>query len=137
MRLRNNKHENFAQGVADGLTASRSYRENVSRKPQGNSLHCCASILLSDPKVAQRIEELRKMAGDILEKRLGVRKETLLRFHVDIINDPKEKTWTRQASASALADLAGWTKEREATGSDVVRAIVEAAASAQSNKNEP
>lgn len=65
------------------------YRENVAEP--GSKTNTCmtqASILLSDPKVSERVSELRKMAEEALERRLGWNKEKALTYLVEILETP-------------------------------------------------
>ncbi len=54
------KQEAFCQAIIKGKTQADAYRENYSVKGwKESSIHCCASQLASDTKVAQRLESLR------------------------------------------------------------------------------
>lgn len=52
---------------------------------------CEASTLLSDPKVSQRVAELRKSFREILEHKLGVKQETVARFLLSVLETPVEE----------------------------------------------
>jgi predicted amidohydrolase YtcJ len=55
------KQENFAQLVAKGSTQSEAYRQSYNVTTEdGNTVWSSASQLASDPKVSQRIQELKK-----------------------------------------------------------------------------
>ena len=55
------KQEKFAQGVASGITQADAYRAayNASNM-KVDSVHCKASVLMTDVKIRSRVEELRK-----------------------------------------------------------------------------
>lgn len=55
--LRNIRHERFAQGIAQGMPASRAYIE-AGYKARGNSAEVNAARLLRNAQVAQRLDEL-------------------------------------------------------------------------------
>ncbi len=87
--LKNPKWEKFAQAIANGATGVQAYRDEVAE--EGSKTNTCmtqASILLSDPKIAQRVEELQKLAETTLEKRLGWNKEKALTYLVEILETP-------------------------------------------------
>lgn len=58
------KRDKFAQYVAEGDTYAEAHRKAfpASRKWKLNSLYCESSKLMDDPKVLQRVEELKKDA---------------------------------------------------------------------------
>ena len=58
------KREAFAQAVASGMTQADAYRSAFSVKPvtKPESVQQAASKLMSDPKVASRVDEIRKPA---------------------------------------------------------------------------
>lgn len=90
--LKNQKHENFARGVAEGMSGCASYRAHVADK--GAKTDTCmtnASRLLADAKVELRVEELRTSFRDVLEKKLGIRQETIARFLAAVIETPVEE----------------------------------------------
>ncbi len=60
------KQETFAQEVASGKNQSDAYRAafNVKASSKPSSVNVSASQLMADPKVAQRVAELRKPAAD-------------------------------------------------------------------------
>lgn len=54
------KQEKFAQCIADGMTQADAYRASFAcSKMKDNSIYCEASLLIDNPKVSQRIAELR------------------------------------------------------------------------------
>jgi len=56
------KQEKFAQCVASGMTQADAYRNSfdVRETTKDSSIHVSASKLMDDPKVWQRVEEIRK-----------------------------------------------------------------------------
>ena len=87
--LENQKHEAFAQEVAEGASATTAYRVHIA-VPATRIENCMssASRLMADAKVASRVSELRRDFSFALENRLGVRRETLARFLVSVIETP-------------------------------------------------
>ncbi len=54
------KQETFVQKIIEGMSQADAYRSAYSAKNMGdNAIYREASLLMSNPKVAQRIEELR------------------------------------------------------------------------------
>lgn len=90
--LKNLKHEAFAQAVAEGMSGTAAYRANIA-EPGTLTTTCMveASKLLANPNVSQRVAELRKSFQDVLEKQLGVRRETMARKLLEIIETPTEE----------------------------------------------
>ena len=87
--LENVKHEAFAEAVAEGASATRAYRDNVAEKDSlTGTCMVNASKLMSEAKVAQRVAELRKDFAEVLEAKLGVRRETVARLLLEIIETP-------------------------------------------------
>lgn len=87
--LENPKHEAFCQGIAEGLSATSSYRENVAGN--GTTTDSCMAQscrLMADIKIRSRIAELRKEFGEVLEHSLGIRRETIARHLTAIITTP-------------------------------------------------
>lgn len=90
--LKNPKHEAFAQGLAEGMSGCASYREHVAEPGAlTTTCMCNASQLLADPKVSQRVKELRTNFRDVLENKLGVKQETIARFLVSVLDTPVEE----------------------------------------------
>ncbi len=87
--LENPKHEAFAQAIAEGLSATSAYREHVAEK-ESLTTTCMTqgSRLLADPKIASRVAELRKDFAEVLEHQLGIRRETVARHLVSIMETP-------------------------------------------------
>ncbi len=70
------KQEKFAQCVADGMNQSDAYRAAYSAGAmKDTSINCNASKLLSDAKVKQRVDELRKA---LESKALWTREDSVL-----------------------------------------------------------
>lgn len=86
--LKNQKHEAFAQAVANGSTGVQAYRDEVSDGCTTNSAIQAASRLLADINISSRVEELQKLANFTLEKRLGWNKEKALTYLVEILETP-------------------------------------------------
>ena len=101
--LKNQKHEAFAQAVAEGMSGTAAYRANVAEP--GTKTESCmslASVLLSDLKIASRVAELRTSFREILEKKLGVRQETVARFLLSVMETPVEEVCENSALAQEV-----------------------------------
>jgi hypothetical protein len=86
------QHEAFAQAVAEGKSGTAAYRDTIAAA--GTKTESCmslASVLLSDLKISSRVAELRMSFRDILEKRLGVKQETVARFLISVMETPVEE----------------------------------------------
>jgi len=86
--LENAKYEQFAQLVAFGHTGVQAYRDAVSTECTTKTAMEAASRLLADCKIAARVAELRILADETLEKRLGWTKEKAMRYLVEILETP-------------------------------------------------
>lgn len=87
--LDNPDWENFCQSIAEGSSGAAAYREHIAKL--GTKVNTCmtqASIMLSDPKISQRVSDLRKSFKEVLENKLGVKQETLARHLLSIIETP-------------------------------------------------
>lgn len=87
--LKNPKHEAFAQAIANGSTGVQAYRDNVAEP--GSKTNTCmvqASILLASPNITERVEHLRKLANETLERRLAWNKEKAMRYLVEVLETP-------------------------------------------------
>lgn len=90
--LKNQKHEAFAQAVAEGMSGAGAYRATIAEP--GTKTEACisaASRLLADDNVSLRVAELRMSFREVLEKKLGVRQETIARFLVSVMETPGEE----------------------------------------------
>lgn len=87
--LKNTRHEAFAQAVANGSSGVQAYRAHVAQ--EGSKTSACmtgASILLDDPNVAQRVQELKKKCEQIAEKRFDFTKQKLIGYLLEVIETP-------------------------------------------------
>lgn len=101
--LKNQKWEQFAQAVAEGMSGTAAYRATIAATgTKTESCMCEASTLLSDPKVSQRVAELRTSFREILEKKLGVRQETVARFLLSVMETPVEEVCENSALAQEV-----------------------------------
>lgn len=90
------KQENFAQAIADGMTQADAYRSAyIPKKMSDNAIYRDASVMVSSPKISQRVSELRSA----LEKKA---------------------LWTREMSVKALV-----AAYREGNGAVKVSAVKE------------
>lgn len=91
-QLDNLAHEKFAQAVAEGMSATAAYRAHVAEPGSTTETCMCnSSKLMADTKVKQRVAELRKDFREVLEQQLGVRRETIARKLMEIIETPVEE----------------------------------------------
>ena len=86
--LPNKKHEAFAQAVANGSTGVQAYRSCISDDCTTSSAIQAASRLLSDVNISSRVAELRIVANETLEKRLGWTKEKAMAYLVEVLETP-------------------------------------------------
>lgn len=64
--LRNSRHESFAQAIAKGIAGSVAYKAS-GYGASGKAAEACASRLLTDAKVAARVQELQSKAARKVE----------------------------------------------------------------------
>lgn len=101
--LKNQKHEAFAQAVAEGMSGTAAYRATIAKTgTKTETCMCEASTMLSDPMVSQRVAELRTSFREILEKKLGVRQETVARFLLSVMETPVEEVCENSALAQEV-----------------------------------
>lgn len=110
--LKNPKHEAFAQAVAAGMPASQAYVEHVSR--DGNCAASTAEVtgsrLQHDSKVSLRISELRKLAGEVVDKKWKLNRQAWLE-RLEGLATKAEAAEDFSASAKALTEVgkaSGW-----------------------------
>jgi hypothetical protein len=77
--LANARHEKFAQGIAQGLSQRKAYREAFpnSKKWKDETVDPKASNLAKDDKVSARLQELREESSSKAVKSAQERKEWL------------------------------------------------------------
>jgi hypothetical protein len=104
------KQEAFAQAMASGLypTQAAAYRvaydaENMSQE----SVYQESSRLMSDPRIASRIDEIRalKLAGDRLDS-AKIRAHVIARLHIESL-DPDSSPAARIRALELLGKLGG------------------------------
>ena len=90
-RLTNSRHEQFAQLVAWGASATSAYVEAGFRAKSTTVAAVNGSRLLRTDKVASRVAELRAAQTVELMDRLEVSREDITRRYMQIVNaDPSE-----------------------------------------------
>ena len=73
--LRNSKHEKFAHGVAKGLAAGQAYRDaGYSGKGADQS----AAALLRNPKISERVDEIKGNIEKAVEAKVSVSKSWVI-----------------------------------------------------------
>jgi len=88
-RLDHKPHEEFARAIANGKSGTQAYRETVAAP--GTKTDSCmvgASQLLAEPKIRQRVDELKAMADQVAERRLEFGKEKLIAFLIEAVETP-------------------------------------------------
>jgi phage terminase small subunit len=98
--LENARHEKFAQGLAQGMSATEAYRQ-AGYDAKGNAAEVAASRLIRNTKVASRVEELKTRAAASVQ----ISKEWVLEQLVDNLKLAKEQG--QLAPANRAAELLG------------------------------
>ena len=117
------KQENFAKGIADGMTQADAYRSayNTSRMTD-KSIWEKASELANDVKVTARVRELRDMAAKSTIMTAQQRKEWL----TNVINDPDIDINARLKASDQLNRMDGeYTQKIEANVTNEVNINIE------------
>lgn len=104
------KQEAFCQAMASGLYPSQSAAYRVAYDADDmlpTSINCEASKLMSNPNIAQRIEELRalKQAGERLDH-AKIRAHVIARLHIESL-DPDSSPASRIRALELLGKLGG------------------------------
>ena len=110
--LKNPKHEAFAQAVAMGMPASQAYVEHVSRDGKCSDATACVegSKLNNSPNVSLRVAELRKLAGEVVDKKWKLNRQAWLE-RLETIASKAENAEDFSASTKALSEVgkaSGW-----------------------------
>ena len=105
------KQEKFAQVYVETGNASEAYRTAYNSKAKADTVHVSASKLLSDPKVALRVHELR---DELQEKSLWKRLDSVKTL-ADIASgtDPEAKPSDRVGAVKALNTMHGWDAPKQ------------------------
>ena len=99
------KQESFALAIVNGKTQADAYREAYNTEnSQENSIYVEASKLVSNPKVALRIAELRKT---LVSKELWTREKSVKAL-IDVYNHPDAKCSDKTASVKELNCMHGF-----------------------------
>ncbi len=98
--LENSRHEKFAQGLAQGMSAAEAYKA-AGYEAKGNVAEAAASRLLRDVKVASRVEELKQRAAVSVQ----ISREWVLEQLVDNLKLAKDTG--QLAPANRAAELLG------------------------------
>jgi hypothetical protein len=103
--LENARHERFAQGMAQGLSQRKAYREAFpnSKKWKDNTVDSRASELCKDSKILGRLQELRDESSSNAVKSVKERKEWLS----SIIDNEIEDMSTRLKACDMLNKMDG------------------------------
>jgi phage terminase small subunit len=93
------KQEAFAQAVASGMNQSDAYRQAYNAKGKASGINVSASKLMADPKIAQRVEEIRAKGAE--------RAAMTLESHLQKLADLRDAAQSaRQFSAAIAAEIA-------------------------------
>ena len=103
--LANVRHEKFAQGIAQGLSQRKAYREAFpnSLKWKDETVDSKASAHAKNDKVSARVNELKNASTSKAIKTAIERKEWLS----SIIDDEKEDTTTKLKACDLLNKMDG------------------------------
>ena len=106
------KQERFAKGIAEGMSQADAYRSAYSCKNMSdNAIYREASLLVSDPKISQRLKELTAMAAKPTIMNAQRRKEWL----TEVINNPEVDINARLKASDQLNKMEGeYTQKIEA-----------------------
>lgn len=103
--LANVRHEKFAQGIAQGLSQRKAYREAFpsSLKWKDETVDSKASVLAKNDKVLARVNELKSESSSKAIKTAIERKEWLS----SVIDDENEETTTKLKACDLLNKMDG------------------------------
>lgn len=103
--LENARHEKFAQGIAQGLSQRKAYREAFpnSKRWKDETVDSKASNLAKEDKVLARLQELRDESSSKAVKSAQERKEWLS----SIVDNEKEDMNTRLKACDMLNKMDG------------------------------
>ena len=103
--LENARHEKYAQGIAQGLSQRKAYREAFPKsvKWKDETVDVKASELAKNDKVLVRVEELKSLATSKAIKTAIERKKWLS----SIIDDEYEDTTTKLKACDLLNKMDG------------------------------
>ena len=98
------KQEAFAQGIIQGLSYADAYRAAYdTKKMSTNAIYVESSKLVDNPKIAQRVAELRKA----LLNRSLLRVEKRLDWLADLMESDKESTADRLRASDQMNKIQG------------------------------
>ena len=98
------KQEIFAQKIAEGMSQADAYRSAYACKNMSdNAIYREASLLIDNPKVAQRLKEIRDMNARPSIMTAQKRKEWL----TEVINDPEVDINARLRASDQLNKMEG------------------------------
>ena len=98
------KQELFAQKIAEGMSQADAYRSAYSCKNMSdNAIYREASLLVENPKVAQRLREIRDINARPSIMTAQKRKEWL----TEVVNDPKIDIRVRLQASDQLNRMEG------------------------------
>lgn len=122
--LENARYEKFAQGIAQGLSQRKAYREAFpnSKKWKDETVDSKACNLMKEDKVSARLQELREESSSKAVKSTQARKEWLS----SIIDDMAEDMNTRLKACDMLNKMDGeYTTKIEADVNSEVNINIE------------
>lgn len=109
--LKNPKHEAFAQAVAAGMPAGHAYMDHVSGgKCSAATAETNGPELARSTQVSLRISELRKLAGEVVDKKWKLNRQAWLE-RLEGLATKAEAAEDFSASAKALTEVgkaSGW-----------------------------
>lgn len=103
------KQERFVQCMLEGMKQADAYRASYdASRMTDNAIYREASLLMENPKVAQRLQELRDMAAKPSIMTAQQRKEWL----TTLINDPEVDNATKLKASDQLNRMEGEYTQR-------------------------
>jgi phage terminase small subunit len=117
------KQENFAKAIVEGMNQADAYRSAYSCKNMSdNAIYREASLLMGNPKVAQRINELREQ----LVKPTIMTAQQRLEWLTQLINSDKETTGDKLKAADIMNKMQGeYVQKVEAEVTNAVNINIE------------
>lgn len=98
------KQEKFVQNIIAGMSQADAYRSAYScKKMSDNAIHREASILMDNPKITQRVQELRERMED---EAIMTAKERL-KWLTEVVKSEKEKTDTKLKAVDIMNKMQG------------------------------
>lgn len=100
------KQEKFVQNLIKGMSQADAYRDAYStKKMSDNAIYREASLLLKNPKVSQRYEELRGKLVKRAEKKALMTAEQRMEWLTDLITGETEEEYATEVRDEATGEM--------------------------------